>query len=230
MEKRKEMYGKSEKGNKKRSAIEMTVCILGMAALTVLMAVFSADAGLLAGVAAYWIPCFVLLIYVLKVEKQPISSVGLKPIRAKHVLEGLGLGVGMFIVQQIPLLLMRMDYSAYAMEPDAVYVAVMLFYCFFCVGFAEELIFRGFLLKRTLDIFSQKWVCVGLNILLFYLIHWFTMQHTFGEFYNLATNVVILCIYLFRKKEGTIVPLVIAHGFYDVLTSVGLPIFAYLLK
>ncbi len=64
----------------------------------------------------------------------------------------------------------------------------------------------------------------------FYLIHWFTMQHTFGEFYNLATNVVILCIYLFRKKEGTIVPLVIAHGFYDVLTSVGLPVFAYLLK
>ena len=42
MEKRKEMNGKSEKGNKKRSAIEMTVCILGMAALTVLMAVFSA--------------------------------------------------------------------------------------------------------------------------------------------------------------------------------------------
>ncbi len=228
MEKRKEMNGKLESGNKKRSAMEM--CILGMAVLTVLMAVFGADAGLLAGVAAYWIPCFVLLIYVLKVEKQPLSLVGLKPIRAMHVLEGLGLGIGMFIVQQIPLLLMKMDYSAYAMAPDAVYIVVMLFYCFFCVGFAEELIFRGFLLKRTLDIFPQKWVCVGLNILLFYLIHWFTMQHTFGEFYNLATNTVILCIYLFRKKEGTIVPLIIAHGFYDALTSVGLPVFVYLLK
>ncbi len=230
MEKRKEMNGKLESGNKKRSAMEMIVCILGMAVLTVLMAVFGADAGLLAGVAAYWIPCFVLLIYVLKVEKQPLSLVGLKPIRAKHVLEGLGLGIGMFIVQQIPLLLMKMDYSAYAMAPDAVYIVVMLFYCFFCVGFAEELIFRGFLLKRTLDIFPQKWVCVGLNILLFYLIHWFTMQHTFGEFYNLATNTVILCIYLFRKKEGTIVPLIIAHGFYDALTSVGLPVFVYLMK
>ena len=56
------------------------------------------------------------------------------------------------------------------------YRTSLLIDCFFCVGFAEELIFRGFLLKRTLDIFSQKWVCVGLNILLFYLIHWFTMQ------------------------------------------------------
>lgn len=230
MEKRKEMNGKLESINKKRSGIEMIVCILGMAVLTVLMAVFGANAGILAGVAAYWIPCVALLFYVLKVEKQPLSSVGLKSIRARNVLEGVCLGAGMFIVQQIPLLLMKMDYSAFAMAPDAVYIAVMLFYCFFCVGFAEELIFRGFLLKRTLDIFPQKWVCVGLNILLFYLTHWFTMQHTFGEFYNLATNTVILCIYLFRKKEGTIVPLIIAHGFYDSLTSVGLSVFVYLLK
>lgn len=119
---------------------------------------------------------------------------------------------------------MKFDYSACAMEPDAVYAAVMTLYCFFCVGFSEELIFRGFLLKKTLAVFPQKWICVGLNILLFYLIHWFTMQHSFGEFYNLATNVVILCVYLFRKKEGTIVPLMIAHGFYDVLTSMGLPV------
>lgn len=230
MEKRKEMNGKLESINKKRSGIEMIVCILGMAVLTVLMAVFGANAGILAGVAAYWIPCAALLFYVLKVEKQPLSLVGLKSIRARNVLEGVCLGAGMFIVQQIPLLLMKMDYSAFAMAPDAVYIAVMLFYCFFCVGFAEELIFRGFLLKKSLDIFPQKWVCVGLNILLFYLIHWFTMQHTFGEFYNLATNTVILCIYLFRKKEGTIVPLIIAHGFYDALTSLGLPVFVYLLK
>ncbi len=230
MEKVREDNGRPEFGSKKRIVLEMIVCIFGMAVLTVLMAVFGADAGLLAGVAAYWIPCGVLLFYVLKVEKQSLSFVGLKPLRVRHIFEGLGLGVCMFIVQQIPLLLMRMDYSAFAMKPDGVYIVVMVLYCFFCVGFAEELIFRGFLLKKTLAVFPQKWVCVGINILLFYLIHWFTMQHTFGEFYNLATNVVILCIYLFRKKEGTIVPLIAAHGFYDVLTSVVLPVFVYLLK
>lgn len=221
---------KSKNDKMKRAAAELIVCIMGMAVLTVLMTAFGEGAGLFAGVLAYWIPCAVLIFYVLKVEKRPLSYLGLKPVRMRHILDGLGLGICMFIVQQIPLLLMKMDYSVYAMMPDAVYIVVMLFYCIFCVGFAEELIFRGFLLKKTLDIFPQKWVCVGINILFFYLIHWFTMQHTFGEFYNLATNVVILCIYLFRKKEGTIVPLVIAHGFYDVLTSVGLPVFAYLLK
>ena len=38
---------------------------------------------------------------------------------------------------------------------------------------------------------------------------------------------------LFKLLEASFelfVPLVIAHGFYDVLTSVGLPVFAYLLK
>lgn len=221
---------KAEKDKKKRAATELAVCVGVMAALTILMAVFGAGYGLLAGVLAYWIPCAVLLFYVLKVEKQSLSYLGLKFVCARHIWEGIGLGICMFIVQQIPLLLMKMDYSAYAMAPDPVYMVVMLLYCFVCVGFAEELIFRGFLLKKTQDIFSQRWICVAINILLFYLIHWFTMRHTFGEFYNLATNVVILCIYLFRKKEGTIVPLVITHGFYDVLTSVGLPFFAYLLK
>ena len=64
MEKRKDNL---ESINKKRSGIEIIACVLGMAVLTVLMAVFGADAGLLPGVAAYWIPCAALLFYVLRV-------------------------------------------------------------------------------------------------------------------------------------------------------------------
>lgn len=215
--------------NKKKTAVEIAGCYLLMVLLTLLLNILGGAGGLLTGVLAYWIPCAALLLYVLRVEKQPLSAVGLKPVCARQVFEGMGLGICMFIVQQIPLLLMKMDYSAYAMEPDAVYIIVMLLYCFLCVGFAEELIFRGFLLKKTLDIFPQKWICVGINILLFYLIHWFTMQHSFGEFYNITMNVVILCIYLFRKREGTIVPLMIAHGLYDSLTSIVLPVAVYLI-
>lgn len=42
-----------------------------------------------------------MLFYVLKVEKRSLSYVGLKPLRVRDVFEGLGLGVCMFIVQQI---------------------------------------------------------------------------------------------------------------------------------
>lgn len=62
MEMAKEGNDKLGTGNKKRPIIEVTLCILGMAALTFMMAVFGADAGLLAGIAAYWIPCAVLLL------------------------------------------------------------------------------------------------------------------------------------------------------------------------
>ncbi len=53
------------------------------------------------------------------------------------------------------------------------------------------------------------------------------MQFTFGEFYNLTLNVIILCVYFFCSRQKSLAPLIIAHGFYDVLTSVLLPVFVY---
>lgn len=180
--------------------------------------------GLLTGVLAYLIPCAVLIFYVVKIEKAPLSSIGIKKIYWTDIPKGLLLGSLMFVVQQIPLLLMKTDYSAYAMAPEPGYVVVTSLYCFLCVGFAEELIFRGFILHKTLSVCSSKILSVAVNILLFYAIHWCTMQFVFGEFYNLSTNVILLCTYLFCSKRKSLFPLMIAHGFYDVLTSVILPV------
>ena len=95
---------------------------------------------LLVGVLAYFIFGAVLIFYVRKMEKAPLSSLGLKKIRFADVVKGLLLGICMFIAQQIPLLILKMDYSAYAMAPDPFYIIVMPLYCFFCVGLVEELI------------------------------------------------------------------------------------------
>lgn len=91
------------------------------------------------------------------------------------------------------------------------------------------LVFRGFLLHKTLSLCGSKILSAAVNILLFYAIHFSSMQFVFGEFYNIATNVIILCAYLFLSRRRSIVPLMIAHGFYDTLTSVLLPLFLYLL-
>ena len=136
----------------------------------------------------------------------------------------------MFVVQQIPLLILKMDYSVYAMAPEPGYIAAMSLYCFLCVGFAEELIFRGFILHKTLSICSSKILSIAVNILLFYAVHWSSMQFVFGEFYNLSTNVILLCIFLFCSGKKSLFPLMIAHGFYDVLTSVILPVFVFLMQ
>ena len=176
----------------------------------------------------YFIFGGVLILYVRKIEKAPFSSLGLKKFHISDIAKGLVLGICMFIAQQIPLLILKMDYSAYAMAPDPIYIITMSLYCFLCVGFVEELIFRGFILQKTLVICHSKTVSILINILLFYAVHFFpAMRFSFGEFYNIAVNVLFLSIYFFKSKDKTLIPLIVAHGFYDTLTSVVLPIIIY---
>lgn len=183
---------------------------------------------LLIGVLMYFIFGAALIFYVRKIEKAPLSSLGLKKIRLSDIAKGLVLGFCMFIAQQIPLLIFRLDYSAYAMAPDPIYIIVMFLYCFLCVGLVEELIFRGFILQKTFAICHSKTASILINILLFYAVHFFpAMRFSFGEFYNIAINVLFLSIFFFKSKDKTLIPLIVAHGFYDTLTSVLLPLFVY---
>ena len=213
--------------NRNRSILEIILCFSLMLFLTILINVFGSEGGLWIGVLSYWFPCAVIVLYILKAEKKPLSSFGLKRMKPRNILEGLGLGILMFIVQQIPLLIIGMDYSLLSMAPNAPYILMTTLYCFFCVGFAEELIFRGFLLQKTLDVCHIKWICVVINMILFYAIHWSSLPHGFGGFYSIAANVLILCIYYLSRKEKSLVPLMIGHGFYDTLVSVILPVFVY---
>lgn len=182
----------------------------------------------LIGVLAYVIFGAILIFYVKKIEKAPLSSLGLKRIRPSDIIKGLLLGICMFIAQQIPLLILKMDYSAYAMAPDPVYIILMTLYCFLCVGLVEELVFRGFILQKTLSVCHSKTIAILINIVLFYAAHLFpAMRFSFGEFYSIAVNVLFLSIFFFKSKDKTLIPLIVAHGFYDTLTSVLLPVLLY---
>lgn len=218
---------------KKKAFLEIIFLFILMMILTAVINFsekFLHSTGRLDGVLFYLLPCAIILIYVSKVEKAPLASIGLTSFCFQDVPAGLLLGFCMFVVQQIPLLLLKMDYSAYAIAPEPGYIITTSLYCFLCVGFAEELIFRGFILHKTLSICPSKILSVAVNILLFYAIHWSSMQFVFGEFYNLSTNVIILCVFLFCSKKKSLFPLMIAHGFYDILTSVILPVSVFLVQ
>ena len=224
----------SQKNTKKSpEVLEIILCfflIVSLALFLNLSETFLYINGRWTGVLAYLIPCAALIFYVRKMKKAPLSSIGLKKFRLQDIPAGLLLGSFMFAVQQIPLLLLKTDYSLYAMRPAPGYIIATSLYCFLCVGFAEELIFRGFILHKTLSVCRSKVLSVSINILLFYALHFSSMQFVFGEFYNIATNVIILSLYLFISKRKSILPLMIAHGFYDALTSVLLPLFVYFLQ
>ena len=221
---------KMEHINKKKSMIEIIVCFFLMLLLTVFVNIFGNDFGLWLGILSYWLPSIILILYILKIEKKPLSCIGIKRVRLIDILGGLGLGLVMFIAQQIPLLMMGVDYSIFSMEPDLSYILTTTLYCFFCVGFAEELIFRGFLFEKTLEICRVKWLAIVINMILFYAIHWASLPHDFGGLYSIAVNTLILCGYYLLRKEKVLIPLMAGHGFYDTLTSVILPVFIDIVK
>lgn len=179
------------------------------------------------GVVAYWGSAALIILYIMKIDKKNISYLGLKKLSFSDIKKGLLLGSGLFVAQQIPLLLMGMDYSFLAKEPDWGNLIVMSLYCIFCVGFVEELIFRGFILQKTQEVWNQKVFVIVINGLLFYAFHWPPIRFIFGEFFNITINTLILTMYFYKSKKKSIVPLMIAHGFYDILTEYLLPVFIY---
>ena len=178
--------------------------------------------GLWTGILLYLLLLGITVFNVVKVEKKPLSYIGLKKPCLLDIPKGLLLGGCMFVAQQIPLWIMKADYSVYAMEPQWDYIIVISLYCFFCVGVVEEVVFRGFLLQKSQEIWKSKMICVVVNIFLFYLVH--SLRFVVGEFYSIVVNVVFLCVYFFKLKNKSLVPLIIAHGFYDILTSLVLPV------
>lgn len=218
---------------KPRLLIEIITCFCLM---TILGAIFNRIAdvlnadGLWVGILTYLMSAVVIVQYVVKIEKKPISYIGLKEPALSDIPKGLLLGVCMFAVQQIPLLLMRVDYSVFAAEPDWGNIIIMSLYCFLCVGLTEELIFRGFILQKTQELSNRKVIIVAINCLLFYAFHWPPVRFVFGEFFNITVNTLFLCIYFYKSKNKSIVPLMIAHGFYDILTAYLLPAFLYIAR
>lgn len=220
----------SNNSSKLRSAIEILACYFILLFLNISQNWVGQELkidGLWAGVVFYFLVASILLFYVIKIEKKPLSSIGLRPIVFKEIVFGIIIGIIMFTVQQIPMVLMGMDYRMFASPPDWVHIGIMSLYCIFCVGFTEEVVMRGFILHKSMGITKNKIIVILLNSIIFYMIHWPPVRFVFGEAFNITLNTIILCTYFFVSKRKSITPLIIAHGVYDILAVYLLPAFVY---
>ncbi len=217
---------------KRKSVIEIIacyfMCIFFSSLFRNLGRLFQTD-DLWFGIMTYFFIASTILFYVVRIEKKPLCSIGLKRISIREILFGILMGMIMFMVQQIPLLLMGMDYKILAVPPDLGHIIVMSVYCIFCVGFTEELMMRGFILNKSIEITKSKIILIVLNSIIFYSIHWPPIRFVFGEAFNITLNTTILCGFLFFSKKKSISPLIIAHGTYDILSAYLLPAFMYML-
>lgn len=216
--------------SKIRIIIEIVMCYLLMLIMVFLFNKLSDllhTDSLWMGVLSYAFVAVPILIYVSRVEKKPMSSIGLYGVTVKEILIGVIIGVVMFLVQQVPLLIMGTDYGMFASPPDWQRILVMSIFCIVCVGFTEEVMLRGFILHKSMLLFNNRLLAVILNCIIFYIIHWPPIRFVFGEFFNITLNTLILCGYFFISRKKSIVPLIVAHGVYDIIAIYLLPVAAY---
>ena len=88
-------------------------------------------------------------------------------------------------------------------------------YAIFGVALAEELIFRGYIFKRLLEINNSTWFAIIISSVLFGLFHIF--NGNINQVLMTAMIGVIFCIFREKVKGCTLLSLIIAHGVYDAL-------------
>lgn len=87
----------------------------------------------------------------------------------------------------------------------------------FGVAVTEELIFRGYIFYKLLEIKNSKWFAIIISSVLFGLYHVFN-----GHFIQIVMATVIgfiFCFFREKLKGCTLLSLIIAHGVYDALIT-----------
>lgn len=88
-------------------------------------------------------------------------------------------------------------------------------YTIFGVALAEELIFRGYIFKRLVEIKDSKWFAIIFSSVLFGLFHIF--NGNINQVFMAAILGLIFCIFREKVKGCTLLSLIIAHGVYDAM-------------
>jgi membrane protease YdiL (CAAX protease family) len=83
------------------------------------------------------------------------------------------------------------------------------------IALVEEIIFRGYIFKKLMDIRDSKWFAIIVSSVLFGFFHIFS-----GNIIQIVVTAFIgflLCLFREKIKNCSLLSLIIAHGFYDAL-------------
>lgn len=90
-----------------------------------------------------------------------------------------------------------------------------IIYAIFGVALAEELIFRGYIFNKLLEIKNHRWFAIIISSVLFGLFHVFSGSIT--QVLITALLGFLYCIFREKIKGCTLLSIIIAHGVYDAL-------------
>lgn len=150
-------------------------------------------------------------------HKEKFSDIGLIK---KEIPSQIGIGVLLAFSMSLILTVLPIVLGFKNMVGTTTYTQVWKFvyqfiYSIFGVAIAEELIFRGYIFHKLLEIKNFKCFAIITSSMLFGLFHVFG-----GNFIQVLMTAVIgliLCLSREKFKGCTLLSLIIAHGIYDAL-------------
>jgi membrane protease YdiL (CAAX protease family) len=166
---------------------------------------------------------FLVFVWVPKVEKKNMESIGLGKFKRRH----LGWGVLVYI-----LVLVASFISSLVLESAGLpslrslqpmikgYSFATLFGLFLTGTFLEEVFYRGYLIERMTILTRHRWVAAFVSWLLFTLIH----LKFFGLGPTIDTSVISAALVLLYLKEKSIWPCIVVHGINDALAFLIFPL------
>jgi membrane protease YdiL (CAAX protease family) len=167
--------------------------------------------------------CFLVFLWIPKVEKKNTASIGLGSFKRRHLVWGVlvyllvlvASFLSGFVLQSVGLPSLR------SLQPLIKgYGFATLFGLFLTGTFLEEVFYRGYLIERMTTLTRHRWIAAFVSWLLFTLVH----LKFFGLGPTIDTSVISAALVLLYLKEKSIWPCIVVHGINDALAFLIFPL------
>ena len=167
--------------------------------------------------------CFLVFLWIPKVEKKNIASIGLGSFKLRHLGWGVLVYLLMLVASSVSGVLLGSAGlpSLRSLQPMIKgYGFATLFSLFLTGTFLEEVFYRGYLIERMTILTRARWIAAFVSWLLFTLVH----LKFFGLGPTIDTSVISAALVLLYLKEKSIWPCIVVHGINDALAFLIFPL------
>jgi membrane protease YdiL (CAAX protease family) len=166
---------------------------------------------------------FLVFLWIPKIEKRNMASIGLGKFKRRHLIWGVlvyllvlvASSLSGFVLQSVGLPSLR------SLQPLIKENGFATLFGLFLTGtFLEEVFYRGYLIERVTILTKHRWAAAFMSWVLFMLVH----LKFFGVGPTIDTSIISAALVMLYLKEKSIWPCIVVHGINDALAFLIFPL------